>query len=68
MLKKIDVIKEQLKKAYEDNFEKIIEINERYSHPKIEMSRAVKISLLALRFYLIILVGLLVYKFITLLK
>jgi hypothetical protein len=46
---------------------KIREINQRYSHPHIEMSAAVRMSLVALRFYLLFLVGLMVYKFITLL-
>jgi hypothetical protein len=47
---------------------KIREINERYSKPHIEMSLGVKISLIALRIYLLLLVSLMVYKFITLLK
>jgi hypothetical protein len=46
---------------------KIGEINQRYSRPHIEMSAAVRMSLVALRFYLLFLVGLMVYKFITLL-
>jgi hypothetical protein len=47
---------------------KIREINLRYSEPHIEMSRGVKISLLALRIYLFLLVGLIVYKFIMVLS
>ncbi len=43
---------------------KIREINRRYAEPRIEMSGAVRMSLLALRVYLLALVGLLVYKFI----
>ncbi len=46
---------------------KIREINQRYSKPHIEMSRGVKISLLALRIYLLLLVVLIVYKFILIL-
>jgi len=46
---------------------KIREINERYSRPNIEMSRAVRLSLLALRLYLLLLVGLIVYKFVLIL-
>jgi len=46
---------------------KIREINERYSTPHIEMSRGVKISLMALRVYLLLLVGLIVYKFVLIL-
>ncbi len=43
---------------------KIREINHRYSEPHIEMSRGVRITLLALRLYLVVLVGLIVYKFV----
>ncbi len=46
---------------------KIREINQRYSKPHIEMSRGVRISLLALRIYLLLLVTLIVYKFILIL-
>ncbi len=49
------------------NYAKIRDINKKYATPNIEMSRAVRFSLLFLRFYLIFLVGLLIYKFITLL-
>jgi len=44
--------------------DKIHEINVRYEHPTIHQSRAVRISLLVLRIYLIALVLLLVYKFV----
>ncbi len=47
---------------------KIREINQRYSKPHIEMSRGVRISLLALRIYLLLLVALIVYKFILILS
>jgi hypothetical protein len=47
---------------------KIREINHRYSHPHIEMSRGVRLSLLALRMYLLLLVGLIVYKFVLILS
>ncbi len=47
---------------------KIREINHRYSKPHIEMSPAVKISLLALRIYLFVLVGLILYKFVLMLN
>jgi hypothetical protein len=47
---------------------KIQEINRRFSKPHIEMSRGVKISLMALRVYLFLLVGLIVYKFILILN
>jgi len=47
---------------------KIREINHRYSKPHIEMSRAVKISLMALRVYLFVLVSLILYKFVLMLN
>ncbi len=47
---------------------KIREINERYAEPRIEMSTAVKASLMLLRLYLIFLVCLMVYKFILLMQ
>ena len=43
-------------------------INRRYATPQIKMTRLVTFSLLALRLYLIFLVGILVYRFITLLR
>ena len=47
---------------------KIGEINHRYSKPHIEMSRGVKIALMALRIYLFVLVGLILYKFVLILN
>ena len=44
------------------------EINRKYREPKIQMTTPVRIALFALRIYLLLLVGLLVFKFITLLK
>jgi hypothetical protein len=43
-------------------------INQKYAKPQIKMTRMVKFSLLSLRLYLIFLVGILVYRFITLLR
>jgi hypothetical protein len=48
-------------------FRKIGEINHRYREPRIQMSTAVKASLLFLRVFLMFLVCLMVYKFILLL-
>lgn len=45
-------------------FAKISAINVRYREPRIEMSGAVRLSLLVLRVYLLALVGLMIYKFI----
>jgi len=53
-------------KAFRELFAKIGEINARYREPRIEMSAAVRWSLLALRLYLFGLVALMVYKFILL--
>jgi hypothetical protein len=47
---------------------KIREINQRYSKPHIEMSRGVRLSLIALRVYLLVLVALIVYKFVLILS
>ena len=43
-------------------------INRKYAQPQIKMTPMVKFSLLSLRLYLIFLVGILVYKFITMLR
>jgi hypothetical protein len=53
-------------KAFRSFVAKIREINSRYSEPRIEMSAAVRLSLMALRLYLFALVGLMVYKFVLL--
>ena len=68
MTVKMDRLKKHIDKFVTNNFGRIIEINQKYSTPRIEMSPAVKIALLFLRLYLFLLVGLLVFKFITLLK
>jgi hypothetical protein len=44
----------------------IAEINRRYQTPRIAMSPAVRLSLMALRAYLLLLVGLMVYRFVVL--
>ena len=46
----------------------VTSINQKYAKPQIKMTPMVKASLLALRLYLIFLVGILVYRFITLLR
>jgi hypothetical protein len=48
----------------ERRFGKILEINRRYAKPQIKMTPTVQAVLLFLRLYLILLVGILVYKFI----
>ena len=44
----------------------IAEINRRYQTPRISMSPAVRLSLMALRVYLLLLVRLMVFRFVTL--
>ncbi|MBF0486526.1 MAG: hypothetical protein HQK98_00055 [Nitrospirae bacterium] len=51
-----------------NNYAKVREINKKYKTPNVEMSPWVKFSLLLLRLYLIFLVVLLGYKFITLVR
>ena len=46
---------------------KLREINARYETPRIRMSGTVRLALLVLRAYLVLLVALLLYKFVTLL-
>jgi hypothetical protein len=43
-------------------------INQKYAKPQIKMTPWVKFSLLSLRLYLLFLVGVLVYRFITMLR
>ena len=45
-------------------FAKFAAINSRYREPHIEMSGAVRFSLLLLRVYLLVLVALMIYKFV----
>lgn len=49
-------------------FAKIREINRTYRTPAIDMSAPVQTALLMLRIYLIVLIGLSLYKFITLVR
>jgi len=44
---------------------KFREINHRYNKPHIEMSRGVRMALMALRVYLLLIVGLIIYKFVV---
>jgi hypothetical protein len=49
-------------------YAKIREINKTYAVPTIDMSGIVKSSLVMLRLYLIVLIALTLYKFVTLVK
>lgn len=48
--------------------ERIREINAQYTHPRITVSRPVAAALLFLRIYLLFLVGILMYKFWTMVR
>jgi len=48
-----------------DAVNKVRAINRRYAHPRLAMSKSTLVALLCLRVYLLTLVGLLVYKFVT---
>lgn len=54
-----------LQSIVSSGLEKVRDINRRYAKPRIPMSPAVRIALLVLRIYLFVLVGLLIYKFYT---
>ena len=49
-------------------FAKFAAINARYREPRIEMSGAVRLSLLLLRVYLLVLVALMIYKFVLIVR
>lgn len=44
------------------------DINRKYRKPRLTMTKAVRLSLLVLRIYLLVLVLLIIYKFITLIR
>ncbi|MCL4552929.1 MAG: hypothetical protein M1305_05185 [Candidatus Marsarchaeota archaeon] len=48
--------------------EAVREINKKYAKPRIQMTPMVKASLFMLRLYLLLLIGLLIYRFVTLVK
>jgi hypothetical protein len=52
-----------LRALFADAFARIRYINAKYAEPRIAMSPAVRFALLSLRIYLLLLVGLLAYKF-----
>jgi hypothetical protein len=54
--------------AFRNLADKISAINARYRAPRIEMSGAVRISLMVLRVYLLALVVLMVYKFVLIVQ
>ncbi len=54
-----------LRSVFSDVIAKVHAINRRYATPRLAMSKHVRLALLCLRIYLLILVGLLAYKFIS---
>jgi hypothetical protein len=48
-------------------FARIREINRKYHTPQVKMTRGVRIALFLLRIYLLLLVGILFFKFFTVL-
>lgn len=46
-------------------FAKFAEVNRRYAKPRIKMTPMVRVTLVLLVLYLVLLVGILVFKFIT---
>ena len=58
----------QVRRILRTRFAKIREINRKYATPRIKMTKTSKMVLLMLRLYLLLLVGILFYKFCTLLK
>jgi len=46
-------------------FDAVRTINERYKHPRIQVTPMVRMSLLLLRLYLVFIVAILIYKFIS---
>jgi len=54
-----------IQSIYQSMIAQVRGINMRYSRPSIQMTPLVKICLVSLRFYLFLLIGLLIYKFIT---
>ena len=63
-----DRAKEQFGRGIRKRFPRIVEINEKYKTPRIKMTPFVSIALVFLRLYLLFLVGLLFFKFWTLVK
>jgi hypothetical protein len=67
-MEKIKNNESRIRRFFKNKFEKISEINEKYREPRLQMTKWVKFSLLFLRFYLLFLVLLLIYKFITIIS
>jgi len=57
-----------IKQLVQSHVDRVNEINRKYATPRIKMTPAVKAGLLFLRLYLIFIVLILLYKFITILQ
>ncbi|MDP2940792.1 MAG: hypothetical protein Q8N85_00850 [Candidatus Omnitrophota bacterium] len=55
----------RFKRFLDDTFSAVREINKKYAVPQLKTGRAVRFALLCLRLYLILLLGLLFFKFFT---
>lgn len=62
-----DLFLRPFKNFYGNARAQIVEINRKYKTPQIKTTPMVKFSLVLLRVYLLVLIGMLVYKFISLL-
>ncbi|MHB8086463.1 MAG: hypothetical protein ACYDHZ_11630 [Dehalococcoidia bacterium] len=62
---RIKSVLKSLRKFLARRFGKITEINRKYAQPRIKMTPMVNLALLLLRIYLLLLVAILFYKFIT---
>ncbi|MBF0531871.1 MAG: hypothetical protein HQL23_02115 [Candidatus Omnitrophica bacterium] len=56
-----------IRNVFKDAIESVQEINHKYAKPQIKMTPFVRFALITLRLYLILLVGILFFKFYTLL-
>lgn len=53
---------------FKNTVAQVREINHKYSKPRIKTTKMVMVALISLRVYLITLVGVMLFKFITMLK
>lgn len=68
MIKKVkEYIVSGIGNLIKNTIQEVRNINSRYKVPHAKMTKGVKFSLLMLRIYLLVLIGILCYKFITLL-
>lgn len=62
------MLKSRIGNFFKEQFDAVARINGKYSKPRIKMTRMVAVSLFFLQVYLLFLVGVLFYKFWTMLK